>query len=78
VVLRNQSKNLICILKLKSQLSDMSSMIDYGKYEFIIMKDIMVLMMVATKIVNTTFDMYDMALWTKQSCNHVQSQMTYK
>ncbi len=56
----------------------MSSMIDYGKYEFIIMKDIMVLMMVATKIVNTTFDMYDMALWTKQSCNHVQSQMTYE
>lgn len=41
----------------------MSSMIDYGKYEFIIMKDIIILMMVATKTLNTTFDMYDMALW---------------
>ncbi len=58
----------------------MSSMINYGKYEFIfmIMKDIIVLMMVATKTMNTTFDTYDMALWTKQSCNHVQSQMPYK
>lgn len=46
-------------------------MIDYGKYEFIIMEDIIILMMVATKTLNTTFDMYDMALWTKQSCNHV-------
>jgi hypothetical protein len=55
-------------------------MINYGKYEFIfmIMKDIIVLMMVATKTMNTTFDTYDMALWTKQSCNHVQSQMPYK
>jgi hypothetical protein len=53
-------------------------MIDYNKYEFIIMKDIIILMMVATKTMDKTFDMYDMALWTKQSCNHVRSQMAYK
>jgi hypothetical protein len=66
------------IKKIKSQLLNMSSMIDYGKYEFIFMKDIIVLMMVATKTVNITFDMSNMALRTKQSCNHVQSQMAYK